>query len=210
MGHILHLRNQVRLRDENARDGILCILCEVSPIRAEAIVERALAIASADKNRGLKFGLSSPDQEWFTKAGDPYYTDDHLGLTCSHFVLALFRDVGLPLVQFHTWPVRAEDVQWQEQLFRTAYDWEEEHDKAGLARLDGLKNGIGNKRVRPLEVAGAALAEGAALPVSFDRAVELGRAVEAVLNSRFPPAFQILAMKASRWFHGLRSLFGLS
>lgn len=180
-GHLLHLRDQAYLRDERARDGIVCIICAVNPIRAEAIAQRAQAIASADKSRGIRFGLSSPDQDWFHAAGHAIYGNDHLGLTCSHFVLAFFRDVSLPLVQYDTWPERAEDIEWQERICSYAASGEIEEDKTVLERQEAMEKQIGSKRVRPLEVAGAALAEAGALPVGFDVANELAKKVEAVM-----------------------------
>ena len=183
-GYLLHLRDQVYLSDERARDGIVCIICAVNPIRAEAIAQRAQAIATADKSRGIRFGLSSPDQDWFHPQGHAIYGNDHLGLTCSHFVLAFFRDVGLPLVQYETWPVRAEDIKWQEQFCRNALSGEAEQDKTVLVRQEAMEEQIGSKRVRPLEVAGAALAEANALPVKFDLANELAKRIEAVLAGK--------------------------
>ncbi len=180
-GYLLHLRDQVNLRDERARNGIVCIIVSVSPIRAEAIAQRAQAIATADKSRGIRFGLSSPDQDWFHAEGHAIYGNDHLGLTCSHFVLAFFRDVGLPLVQYETWPERAEDIEWQERFCRHALSGEAEQDKTALVRQEAMEKEIGSKRVRPLEVAGAALAEARDLPVEFSVANELSKKVEIIM-----------------------------
>jgi uncharacterized protein YkuJ len=57
-----------------------------------------------------------------------------------------------------------------------------ELDKIALTRLDSMQQEVGNKRVRPLEVAGAALAEGDMLPVAYEQAFELSKVVEAKLR----------------------------
>ena len=58
---------------------------------------------------------------------------------------------------------------------------EAEQDKTALVRQEAMEKEIGSKRVRPLEVAGAALAEASDLPVEFSLANELSKKVEIIM-----------------------------
>ena len=40
----------------------------------------------------------------------------HTGLTCGTFILAVFRDVGIELINQNHWPIRENDIKWQKMI----------------------------------------------------------------------------------------------
>ncbi len=76
------------------------------------------------------------------------------GLTCSTFVLVLFRSVDFPFIDTTDWPQnRPGDREAEDELVRfleRQYSHDQEH-------IEGVRREIGSCRVRPEEVAGAAL-----------------------------------------------------
>jgi hypothetical protein len=170
--YVLHLWGHRRLRHDPPKAGQLCVLCKVEPVRVPAIAALARRLWRKNKNQGIPYAFSSPDQEWFSIGGEVLLGRGKLGLTCSNFVLAFYRAAGLPLVQLDTWPNRAEDTEWQTAaIAKLSTEWTELGDHVKQVELE-----IGIVRCRPIEVAGAAAAN--ELPCDFETAVALGSKLE--------------------------------
>lgn len=122
----------------------------------------------------MPFSLSFDDDLEFTTSGRIILARNGKGLNCSTFVLHVFRQYGIPLVDFDTWQARSEDAEWH----RSLVEWVK-HDDPEHAAL--IESEIGCARVRPEEVAGAALDN--ELPVSFEHCVHNGQAVLAFVDS---------------------------
>ncbi|MER8574572.1 hypothetical protein NKG99_24190 [Mesorhizobium sp. M1409] len=82
------------------------------------------------------------------------------GLTCATFVLATFRAHGHHLVDEETWPTRAEDEIWQEQILQLLTQ------SAATEHIQALENDIGAKRYKPEEVAASGIRM--STPSTFD------------------------------------------
>lgn len=80
------------------------------------------------------------------------------GLTCATFVLAVFRTVGIELVDVPLWPARPEDHEWIDRVAAQIRAVDPGH--ADAVAGDGLC-----ARFRPTEVGGACLVP--PHPVSF-------------------------------------------
>lgn len=72
------------------------------------------------------------------------------GLTCATFVVTLFYQCGIPLVDFSSWTSREEDVAFQRELVKRVTN--HNRDAASQMALE-----IGAHRIRPEEVLAAAL-----------------------------------------------------
>jgi hypothetical protein len=97
---------------------------------------------------------------------------DH-GLTCASFVVLVFREMGVELLQVDTWEQRseerlAEDVAAQEALVKLLLEQNPQHAAA-------VASEVGCLRFRPEEVAAASASP--PRPVEFGRAEDLGRQV---------------------------------
>lgn len=184
---MIHLSGHRQLREESPRPGQLCVICNVDPLRAEAVAAYARRTYRQNKSTGIPYAFSSPDLDWFAKDGRLIPDPANIGLTCSNFVLALFRSAGLPLVFLATWPKRKEDADWQQSVIE---EWRPlaRRRRKRRAVLDALQRGVGTVRCRPVEVCGAALS--ANLPSEFKRAKRLAKRVESKLK-RSPAAHPV-------------------
>jgi len=120
-----------------------------------------------------------------------------IGLTCASFVLALFEHASLSPVDLRRWPKRKRDRQAQEQLCQLLSKRHPEH-------ADSVRAEIGNVRVRPEEVAGAALCSD--WPVPFSRLRGPARYVMErafTLFNRVRPAEKHLKMVPRSFFTNL-------
>ena len=174
---VIHLQFSGIITTELPKEPMLYVLCDVDSFRADTITDRAMQIARRHQNIAIKFAFSSPETEWFSEGGFALLGEDNIGLTCSHFVLALFGFAGLPLAQVGTWPDRPEDREWQERMIGRIRDSLYEVTDEAATHLERVATEIGMKRVRPDEVGGAALADEADLPVRFDQVLDYSRIV---------------------------------
>lgn len=180
--YVLDLSGHRKLKHEPPRSGHLCVICKIEAVRLPAIAAFARRLWRKNKNHGIPYAFSSPEQEWFSPDGQLQLGPDRLGLTCSNFVLALFRAAGFSLVRLETWESRAEDRQWQESVLA---EWGPDIAEARQATQEHfaqVREEIGTVRCRPVEVAAAALAED--LPCNFQMAIQLAEEIE----KQLPPA----------------------
>jgi hypothetical protein len=99
------------------------------------------------------------------------------GLTCATFVLGVFHSVGLPLIQYDTWPQRREgDEEWQRYIIEAL-----KQTNASPEHIQLVESEIGAVRYRPEDVAGAGAAEG--IPTAFDTANELAGKIMSKLKA---------------------------
>jgi hypothetical protein len=107
------------------------------------------------------------------------------GLTCSTFVVALFRSAGNPLVQPITWPRQAssEDIAARRAMLEM---WRNSGKPKLVARADQIEQTIQTMRISPIQVAGACLQKH--LPTGYYRATENGKQILQRITARFGPA----------------------
>ena len=180
--YVLHLWGHRQLVHEPPREGQLCVLCEIEPVRLPSLAAFARRLYRKNKNQGIPYAFSSPEQEWFSTEGSLLLGPERLGLTCGNFVLALFRAAGLPLVQLDTWPVREDDSLWQQSVLDEWAPAIAEAKQKTQEHFAQVRNEIGTVRCRPAEIGGAALAS--EFPCAFDTAVKLATDVEQALPAR--------------------------
>jgi len=175
---VLHLRGHNLLLHDPPEKGQICVLPSIEPVRIPALAAFARNIYRKNKHRGIPYSFSSPEHEWFAPDGQLILGEDRLGLTCSNFVLAIYRAAGLPLVQLHTWPSRQEDKEWQNSVIG-GWKAKVKNDKKKREHLARMRKEIGAIRCRPIELAGAALSD--EIPSTFAVAAGHVKEIEILL-----------------------------
>jgi hypothetical protein len=143
--------------------------------------ERANAVAALcrlirRKHPGIPYAFRLVEDVRFnTTTGDIILSRGALGLNCSSFVLIVFLQAGIRLIQLDTWEERAEDRQWQQYLLDLL-----SRTNAPAEHVEAVREEIGSARIRPEEVAGACLEDD--LPASFARCRDNGQAIVNALD----------------------------
>jgi hypothetical protein len=120
-------------------------------------------IETCIRNTNVDYGIDPPDDA-FDASGQYIDLDPSKGLTCATFIAAVLRSAGFPVVDLSTWCSRAEDDDWGAGVMRLL----QHLAPARAAQLQGQTVAF---RLKPDELA-AATAD-IAIPVSFERAIEL-------------------------------------
>lgn len=147
----LHLAFHNDLRWE-AVDGQFS--CWIRPAISEELAFSVSAFCRLFANEHAQgrvpYGFSSPKGA-LDRTG--HLLPQVVGLTCASLVLALF-DLSVPLVDYDTWPIRIEDIDWERHVA-------DRYLSRSLTReeLDRLLSEVPSVRFRPLEVATAASAD---------------------------------------------------
>ena len=83
------------------------------------------------------------------------------GLTCVTFIVEIYKSLSIALLTEDTWPSRPDDVRWQKWIIEKLRE-----TGASSNHVEAMQNDIGICRIRPEEVASAAIKD--ARPVSFE------------------------------------------
>lgn len=149
---LLHLKSHHRLRsDLPTADYVLWVDPPIPEERAKAVATFSRRIWKMNEAGCVPFGFSQPN-EFFDHTGQILTGPAKVGLTCATFVLAVFEQAGLRLVDYETWPPpTAADVERQKNLVKQL-----EERRVPKEHVEALRREIGNIRYGPHEVAGAA------------------------------------------------------
>jgi hypothetical protein len=146
-------------------------ILDIHPLRVPAIVGTIRKIV-ARSGEIVPYGPSYPEGDCFDRdSGAWLLSPTGHGLTCATFVVAALRLVGVDLLQVREWRARADDSNfrsWVVEILR-------EHGHTEQA--DWVQANDRGTRIRPEEVAGAALAPAADWPLGFERAARAGEQV---------------------------------
>jgi hypothetical protein len=147
----------------------------------ETFADWAVLVADASPGTPIPYSIIFRPGRNFDVKGRFINSTDGSGLTCATFLLALFSDYDLPLVDASSWPVsRTGDLTWIRKILRMlrsqinrnllpSWDWVEQAKRRHKLR-----------RFRPEEVfAAAALFTGT--PLNFSDIEPLGVAVNAAV-----------------------------
>jgi hypothetical protein len=132
----------------------------------------AALIASIKGGDRVPYGFVN-DTQPFANNGTFVEMEIGKGLTCASFVLTIFHQSGIDLLDTQAWQIRADDIEWQTRVV---------HDlrRDGYTdHADAAEQYIGAFRFRPEEVAAAAAHESP--PIGFEDAVKLANAILADL-----------------------------
>jgi hypothetical protein len=134
-------------------DGpLFCVVPVVEEERARAIA--AFWEMIADEGEQIAYALQDDPNALFDPNTGRLALPNGRGLTCSTFVLVLFRSVEFPLIDTTGWPHdRPGDKEAQEDLVRFL----ERHYPNDREHIEGVRSEIGCYRIRPEEIGGSAL-----------------------------------------------------
>lgn len=121
-----------------------------------------VAIASQDGTSPVPYSAHFRPSGNFDENGHYINKHDGTGLTCATFILAMFADFQLPLIDTSTWPRRPDDFSWFRRMWRRL--------RKRLERIDLILQFNRRqelRRYRPEEVAAAAAIFSGA-PLAFD------------------------------------------
>ena len=161
-------------------DGQLCVLCAVDELLQPTVIEAFLRLWDRNRTTKIPYGYSSPVQAWFSPRGVMQLDARKTGLCCQTFVQAAYDYANQPLLDPASPPARADDGHWQQAFLDQIQSRLVFHElRVHFTRVQGE---VGTALYRPLEVAGAALAD--ALPCSYAEAQANGVELEPLI----PPA----------------------
>ena len=172
-----------RLGNNPPMKGQLCVLCPVDPLRVPALAAFFRRLYRKNKNPGLPYGFSSPDQDWFSRDGAIQLSNGKIGLCCQTFVLAAYRAAELPLIDPPDVPQREDDAERQNSLLD---EWAADIADSGTRtqqHFTTVRASIGTPLCRPLEVGGAAMAE--IIPCDWETAFHNATEVENKMNINY-------------------------
>jgi hypothetical protein len=113
-----------------------------------------------ENEKGLPYSFGSPGDCFDKQTGKYLKGPNHRGLTCASFVLAVFHDIGLPLIQYETWPEsRDGDEQWKLHIIEQLKE-----DGASDEHIRDVESEKEFVRYRPEDVAGAGAAHSVPAP----------------------------------------------
>jgi hypothetical protein len=169
---LLHLKFHDKLeRDELEFLSYYWIKPSIDPRNLQLLAEWLAVIWARNKNKGLLPFSIEYSGRYFASDATFSRTGVGEGLTCATFILSVFSDFGLSLVDGASWPKRVGDEKWQKQILDVL------EKEATAEHVKAQKKHIGvASRFRPEEVAGATgIYSGT--PVLFNQAEKAGKTV---------------------------------
>ena len=171
----LHLAWHRDLHNEAPAKSFLWVTPAIHPRRARQVAAICRKIWKSN-GRHIPYAFSPPNDCFDETTWEYLFGPTRLGLTCATFVLAVFHEARLALVDYSSWPAnRPGDAEWQQQIVSLL------RGRASEDHVRAVEQEVGGHRYRPEEVAGAATVK--PLPAEFEVAVERGQQILAVLEN---------------------------
>jgi hypothetical protein len=181
----LHYANHESLRDETNGDKCALAIPLLKSEDLDFLAEFCGRIARARKNQKLPYSFEFDPNLGFNRESGIVVLNHEKGLTCSTFVVAIFRSAGNPLVIPMTWPRRTGSAGVAARKYLLDY-WRSTGKLKYTARADLIEPTIQTMRISPEEVAGACLQT--KVPIGYFRASENGKRVLRRINEEFGEA----------------------
>ena len=159
----------------------LFVVPDLDEDRAKNVAGMCRLIAKFLVNKGIKgfaYALKLDERAIFDPFTGELVMPNGVGLSCSIFVIVVFRSARIRFIDFEGWPVRPGDVVAQQQLVELLDGWRIE-GRVSAEHVEKVRKEIGCVRARPEEVAGVCLL---APPGKYPAAESAGYAVLAALD----------------------------
>ena len=163
-----HYKLKVELFGVPPHPLYLILTPKVHRTRLEFLATRCRQVAR--RRPALPYGFRL-QKDAFVDVDGTYQVKDNRGLTCSTFVIVLFRSAEINLVDDTTWMSRTDDVERHKLLLQIL----EKNSNIESEFLEKVREDLSTVRIRPEETAGCCLAP--ALPVVFSKAQKFGHEV---------------------------------
>lgn len=176
------------------------VVPEIASEEADLVATMCRRIYATSANNSISYCVGTyPQSDAYFKDGVFTSTDPRIGLNCSAFVVRVFEDAKVPLVDMASWPSRPDrDLPNQRKLIAVM----EMILAKGLpttltqGKIDFNKAQLGKMcRVAPEEVAGACLEPGASLPAPCIRCQDNGELIVQWLDMMSCEFFRLLARR---------------
>lgn len=144
----------------------------------ETFADWAVLVAGATPGEPIPYSVLFHPGRNFNVDGRFINRNDGTGLTCATFLLALFSDFGIPLIDPAKWPSsRKGDFKWLRKIFKLLRTLEVDSGRmSSWSWLEQVKRRHSLRRYRPEEVfASAGLFVGE--PLEFEQLEAAGKAV---------------------------------
>ena len=161
---LAHLPWHHRPLGGSVRDTYFWVETAFHPARTLQVAARCREILAMSPG-GLPFAFSPPNDCFDRETGESLLGPSGSGLTCATFVLAVFHSIGLTMVRWETWPYRAKDVLWQQQVVKALKSRKAAGDPIADEHILAVEKQVDAVRCRPEEVAGSSTAQN--FPISF-------------------------------------------
>lgn len=142
------------------------------------IMERNKLFVDSSIDKRIRYGLFSGDS-LFIEDGTLILGENCSGLSCSSFVIAVFKSIGIKLVDMSKWPKRESDIETHKQLL----SWLKGHCEAPghMEHYYTVEKEAGCARVRPSEVTASLRFENK--PAEFFPISQLGEEIEKLVTT---------------------------
>lgn len=150
----------------------------------ETFADWAVLVAGATPGESINYSALFHPGRNFDVSGRFINRNDGTGLTCATFLLALFNDFGIPLIDANQWPTsRQGDFKWLRKILKLLRKYEVKSGRmTSWSWLEQVKRRHSLKRYRPEEVfASAGFFTGE--PLEFEQLEVAGKEI-----LRFVPA----------------------
>ncbi len=181
-----HQQLQVDTIPQEVQGCWACATVTLPPSASKQLV--AVVRAVSKKKPQINYGLAAIAAKGSFSANGSYKPPRGSdGLTCTTFVVEVFRAASIPLVNYQNWPSDPANVAWGESVCT-----ELARRGASQEHVDAVRKNIGGLRVRPYEAVGAALLPPNQRP-AVHADVQVGAAsADTALNTICPRKQQIM------------------
>ena len=168
---------------ERYRGLFLFVVPDLEEDRARNVAGMCRLIAKHlvnEKSSGFAYALRFDEEARFDQFTGELAMPNGIGLSCSTFVIVVFRSARIRFIDFENWPVRPGDVLAQKQLVEMLLNWRD-RGHASPEHVEKVRGEIGCVRARPEEIAGVCMLN---LPGKYPAAETAGEAVLRALSER--------------------------
>ncbi len=178
----LHFANHEMLRDDRCSGNYTFAVPLLKEEDMEYLAGFCARVFRANQSGKLPYSFEFDPNLGFNRTTGLVIFNHNGGLTCSTFVVALFRSAGNPLVQPITWPRQADlaDIAARTYILEM---WRNTGKPRLVARAEEIGSTIQTMRISPEQVAGACLQKN--LPTGYYRAQKNGKQVLERFTARF-------------------------
>lgn len=186
---VLHLAWHIRLEVEAIPHELktcwAAFVLPLPPIASKQVVAvtRSIARRQASIAYGIDFLTS---QNSFNANGAYSPPKGSNGLTCASFVLEVLRASRIDLIKSASWRANPLNVEWGEQVCELLAK------TASPQHVEAVRRDISGTRLRPAEVAGAALLGAKSWPADFEQVQDPASQVWTELSAVCPRPVQVV------------------
>ncbi len=168
-----------RLANDAPPPGCRWVDARLPPARAVAFAALCRRVYRRNRERGIPYGIRYEGGRVLPDGLVELAGLTH-GLTCATFVMLVFEHAGVPLLEPSTWPARADDAAWHQEIVALL-----ERTRVPREHVETVRQELGCARFRPEETAAACSCD--PRPTRFEAAAPRGLLVRGALGSPVGP-----------------------